>query len=50
MCVSLTMRIDIVGKEEVQLPDGDVDVVRVDAEARVEAVGRLFKALTVCAL
>jgi hypothetical protein len=42
--------IDIVGEEEVQLPDGDVDVVRVDTEAGMEAVRRLFQPLTICTL
>ena len=46
----LTVSIDIVGQEEVELPHGDVDVVGVDAEARVEAVGRLLQPLSVCAL
>ena len=47
---SFTCRIDVVGEEEVELPDADVDVVRVDAETRVQTIGRLFQALTVCAL
>jgi hypothetical protein len=39
--------IDKVSKEEVQLPDGDVDVVRVDTEAGMEAVRRLFQPLAI---
>ena len=39
---SLTRRIDIVGEEEVELPDADIDVVGVDAETRMQAIGRLF--------
>ena len=46
----LTVRVDVVGQKEIKLPHGDVDVVGVDAEARMEAVGRLFQALSVCAL
>ena len=41
------MGVDVVGQEEVELPDGDVDVVRVDAEGGVEAVWRLLKSLPV---
>ena len=47
---SFTCRIDVVGEEEVELPDADVDVVGVDAETRVQTIGRFFQALTVCAL
>jgi hypothetical protein len=43
----LTVGIDKVSKEEVQLPDGDVDVVRVDTEAGMEAVRRLFQPLAI---
>ena len=39
-----------VGKEEVKLPDGHVDVVGVDAKGRVETVRRLLQPLPVCAL
>ena len=46
----LTVGVDEVGEEEVELPDGDVDVVGVDTEAGVEAVRRLLQPLTVCAL
>ena len=38
----LTVGVDEVGEEEVELPDGDVDVVGVDTEAGVEAVRRLL--------
>ena len=34
----LTVRVDVVGEEEVELPHRNVDVVWVDAESRVEAV------------
>ena len=44
------MRVDVVGQEEVELPHRNVDVVWVDAEARVEAVGRLFQALSISTL
>ena len=44
------MGVDEVGEEEVELPDGDVDVVGVDAEAGVEAVGGLFQPLPIRAL
>ena len=44
------MSIDEVSEEEVELPDGDVDVVRVDTEAGVQTVGRLLQPLPVCAL
>ena len=46
----LTVGVDEVGEEEVELPDGDVDVVGVDTEAGVEAVRRLLQPLTVRAL
>ena len=46
----LTVGVDVVGQEEVELPDGDVDVVRVDTEAGVQTVGRLLQPLPVCAL
>ena len=45
-----TVSIDEVSEEEVELPDGDVDVVRVDTEAGVQTVGRLLQPLPVCAL
>ncbi len=44
------MSIDIVCQEEVQLSHRDVDVVGVDTEARVEAVGTLFQPLSIRAL
>ena len=37
-----------VGKEEVKLPDGHVDVVGVDAKGRVETVWRLLQPLSIC--
>ena len=36
-----------VGKEEIKLPDGHVDVVGVDTEGRVEAVWRLLQSLSI---
>ena len=44
------MGADVDGEEKVELPDRDVDVVRVDTEARVQAVRRLLQPLPVCAL
>ena len=44
------MSIDEVSEEEVELPDGDVDVVRVDTEAGVQTVGRFLQPLPVSAL
>ena len=41
------MSIDVVCKEEVKLPDGDVDVVGVDTEGGVETIWRLLQSLTV---
>ena len=43
----LVMCVDKIGKEEVELPDGDVDVVGVDTEAGVEAVRRLLQSFPV---
>ena len=43
----LTVRVDVVGQEEVQLPNGHVDVVGVDAESGMETIGRLFQPLSV---
>ena len=50
LSTTLTVCVDIVGQEEIQLPDGDVDVVRVDTERGMEAVGGLFQPLPVSAL
>ena len=41
------MSVDVVGEEEVKLPDRDVDVVGVDAEGGVETVWRLLQSLSV---
>ena len=46
----LTSSIDVVCEEKVQFPDGDVDVVRIDTETRMETVRRLLQSLPVCAL
>ncbi len=43
----LTMSVDVVGEEEVELSDRHVDVVRVDAQSGMEAVRRLFQPLPV---
>ena len=45
-----TVAVDEVGQVEVQFPDGHVYVIRIDAEARMEAVGRFFQPLAVRAL
>ena len=44
------MGADVVCEEEVKFPDGDVDVVRIDTETRMETVRRLLQSLPVCAL
>ena len=41
------MSVDVVGEEEVKLPDGDVDVVGVDTEGGVETVWGLFQSLPI---
>ncbi len=46
----LVVSIHKVSEEEVELLDGDIDVVRVDAEAGVEAVRRLLQPLAVSRL
>ena len=45
--VVLTLRVDVVGQEEIEFSDGDVDVVWVDTQTGVEAVRRLLKPLTI---
>lgn len=42
-----TVAVDKVGQVKVQFSDGDVDVIGIDAEARMEAIGRLFQPLAV---
>ena len=42
-----TVAVDKVGQVEVQFSDRDVDVIGIDAEARMEAIGRLFQPLAV---
>lgn len=44
------MTVDEIRQVEVQLTDGYVDVVRVDAEARMSTLWGLFEAFPVCAL
>ena len=41
------MSVDVVGEEEVELPDGDVDVIGVDAEGGVETVWGFLQSLPV---
>ena len=36
---TVTVAVDEIGQVEVQFPDGDVDVVGIDAQTRMEAVG-----------
>ena len=43
----LVVSVDKVGEEEVELPDGDVDVIGVDAEGGVEAVWGFLQSLPV---
>lgn len=45
-----TVAVDEVGQVQVQLSNGDVDVVWVNAESRMETVGRLFQPFAVGAL
>jgi hypothetical protein len=47
---AVTVGVDVVGQEEVQLPHRDIDVVGVDTEAGVEAVRGLFQPLSIRAL
>ena len=42
------MRVDKVGKEEVQLTHGYINVVRVDAQVGMQTIRRLLQPLTVC--
>ena len=42
------MRVDKVGKEEVQLTHGYVDVVGVDAQVGMQTIRRLLQPLAVC--
>ena len=46
--ILLTVSVDVVGEEEVKLPDGHVDVVGVDTKGRVETVRRLLQPLSIC--
>ena len=46
--ILLTVSVDVVGEEEVKLPDGHVDVVGVDAKGRVETVRRFLQPLSIC--
>ena len=45
-----TVAVNEVSEIEVKFSDGDVDVVRVDTERRVDTVGRLLQTLAVSAL
>lgn len=47
---TLTVAVDEVGQVQIQLADGHVDVVRVDAQAGVRAFRRLLQTLAVGAL
>jgi hypothetical protein len=42
--------IDEIGQIEIQFPDGDIDVVWIDTEARMETFGGFFQPLTIRAL
>ncbi len=46
----LTLRVDVVGEEEIELSHRHVDMVRVDAQSRVQTVRGLLQALAVGAL
>ena len=37
-----TVAVDEIGQVKIEFSDGDVDVIRIDAESRMEAIGRLF--------
>ena len=50
LSLSLTGWIDVVGEEEIELSDGDVDVVGIDTESRMKTIRRLLQPLTVRAL
>lgn len=42
------MRVDKVGKEEIQLPDAHVDVIRIYAQVGMQTIRRLLQPLAVC--
>ena len=44
---TITMWVDKVGKEEVQLTHGYIDVVRVDAQVGMQTIGRLLQPFTI---
>jgi hypothetical protein len=44
------MTVDEIGEIQVQLPDGHVDVVRIDTEAGMQTFRRLFQPLAIRAL
>ena len=50
MLAELTMGINIVGKEQVELPDRDINMVGVDTKTRMKTIRRLLQPLPVSAL
>ena len=44
---TITMWVDKVGKEEVQLTHGYIDVVRVDAQVGMQTIGGLLQPFTI---
>jgi len=48
--MKLTVNVDKVGEEEIELSDWDVDVVGIDAEIWVKTIGRLLQSLAIGAL
>ena len=50
MILPLTMSADVIGKEEVELPDTDINMVGVDTETGVKTVWRLLQSFTICTL
>ena len=50
MIFQLTMSADVIGKEQVELPDTDINMVGVDTETGVKTVWRLLKSFSICTL
>ena len=50
MIFQLTMSADVIGKEEVELPDTDINMVGVDTETGVKTVWRLLQSFTISTL